>query len=161
MERNVTSKSVNMKLLSNPKTEYLLDASLEYLHNESLEWLNEMDFWRDEMAFFQKLLHKEGLKDAFPSERLAALDKQLIGIITNKLEKIMNEVRDHERSLAALIKTTSFQKEENYRHMHRQLLWDIWDIHTAIRNFKKDVFAFVRRYQPSTCINLYEQNYRF
>jgi hypothetical protein len=52
-----------MKLLSNPKTEYLLDASFEYLHNESLEWLNEMDFWRDEMAFFQKLLHKEGFPE--------------------------------------------------------------------------------------------------
>jgi hypothetical protein len=150
-----------MDLLSKPKTEYLLDASLEFLHGESLEWLKEMEFWQDEMAFFYKLLHKEGLKEAFPSKELAAIDQEQVGITSDKLDKALNEVRSHERSLAALIKTTSFEEEENYRHIHRQLLHDITDIYVLIRNFKTAVFTFVRKYQPSICINLYEQNYRF
>jgi hypothetical protein len=41
-----------MELLTSQKMEYLLDASLQALHAESLEWIQEIDFWKDEMIFF-------------------------------------------------------------------------------------------------------------
>ncbi len=137
-----------MELLFSPRMEYLLDASLETLHSESLEWLKEIGFWQDEMAFFYKLLHKKESKESFPSEELAALEKKLVGITGDKLDKTMNEVQNHERFLASLMRTTSFHEEENYRQAHRRLLQDIYDIHALIRDFKKDVFVFVQQYQP-------------
>lgn len=137
-----------MELLSSPKMGYLLDASLESLHSESLEWQKEISFWQDEMAFFYKLLHKKESKESFPSRELAAIEMKLVGITGDKLDKVMNAVQNHERSLALLIRTTSFQEEENYRQAHRRLLQDVYDVHILIRNFKKDVFAFVEQYQP-------------
>src|SRR5688572_8049526 len=136
-----------MELLSSPKMGYLLDASLESLHSESQEWLKEIGFWQDEMAFFYKLLHKKESKESFPSKELAAIEKKLVGITSDMLDKIMNAVQNHERSLALLIRTTSFQEEENYRQAHRRLLQDVYEVHVVIRNFKKDVFAFVQQYQ--------------
>ena len=50
---------MNTKTL-NPKTEYLLGAGLDVLHFESREWLDTIDFWKDEIRFFNDLLkHKE------------------------------------------------------------------------------------------------------
>ena len=41
-----------MELLTSPKATYLLEADLVILHEESQEWLNDISFWRDEIAFF-------------------------------------------------------------------------------------------------------------
>ena len=137
-----------MELLSNPRTEYLLDASFDSLHSESLDWLKEISFWQDEMVFFYKLLHKKASKESFPSKELAAIERKLVGIIGDKLDRIKNEVQNHERSLALLMRTTNLQEKENYRQAHQRLLHEVYDMHAVIRNFKKDVFDFVQQYQP-------------
>ncbi|MBA3706528.1 MAG: hypothetical protein H0W84_11715 [Bacteroidetes bacterium] len=48
-----------MELLANPKSKYLLDAGLEILHEQSIEWLNDIEFWHDEIAFFYSLVIKK------------------------------------------------------------------------------------------------------
>ena len=43
---------------SNPKTELLLGASLDVLHQESREWIDTIAFWKDEIKFFSNILDK-------------------------------------------------------------------------------------------------------
>ena len=50
-----------MKLLTTPKTAYLLEAGLEVFHGQSNEWLNEIAFWKDESAFLFTLIVKKHL----------------------------------------------------------------------------------------------------
>lgn len=136
-----------MQLLSNPKTDYLLEASLESLHAESLEWLKEIDFWRDEMAFFYKLLRKSQSSKAYPTTELAAVEMELVSLTSDKVDKIRKEVLRHERELSAVIRSISSGEEESYRDAHRKLLMEIYEIHVQIRSFKSDVFAFVHKYE--------------
>ncbi|CAN5186394.1 hypothetical protein BH23BAC2_BH23BAC2_01620 [soil metagenome] len=136
-----------MELLANPKTEYLLQASLTTLHVESQEWLKEIEFWRDELAFFYKLLReKESIED-FPKEALVAMQKELVRIDSEKLEVMKNQVHSHENSLAALLKTTSLQDEELYRETHRKLLIEIYEVQRLIRIYKKELFSFIYQYK--------------
>jgi hypothetical protein len=136
-----------MELLANPKTEYLLQASLATLHVESQEWLKEIEFWRDELAFFYKLLReKESIED-FPKEALTAMQKELVRIDSEKLEVMKNQVHSHENSLSALLKTTSLQDEEQYRETHRKLLIEIYEVQSLIRNYKKELFSFISHYK--------------
>ena len=44
------------ELLTSSKKDFLLEAPLEILHSESLEWLEEVEFWKDESAFFYALI---------------------------------------------------------------------------------------------------------
>lgn len=136
-----------MQLLSNPKTDYLLEASLESLHAESLEWLNEIAFWSDEMAFFYKLLRKSQSLKAYPSAELAAVDLELVSLTSDKVDKLRNDVLRHERELSAVIRSISTGEEERYRETHRKLLMEIYDTHLQIRAFKKEVFSFVQKYE--------------
>ena len=48
----------------NPKKELLLGAGLDVLHQESHEWLDTIDFWKDETRFFANLLQKRLQKTA-------------------------------------------------------------------------------------------------
>jgi hypothetical protein len=134
-----------MELLIYPKTDYLLDASLESLHAESQAWLQNIDFWTDEMAFFYKLLHKKELIETYPSRELAAIEKELIKVYGERLEKARTEIQSHERLLGALVKSTSFVEDENYREKHRKLVLEIFDIQVLIRSFKKKVFDFIKK----------------
>ncbi len=134
-----------MELLTYPKTEYLLDASLESLHAESLTWQKDIDFWTEEMAFYHKLLHKKELVETYPPLDLAFLEKDLIKIYGERLDKSRMEIKSHERALTSVIKSTSLQEEENFRETHRRILMEIYEIQMLIRIFKKRVFEFIKK----------------
>ena len=65
-------------LIANPKAQYLLGAGLDVLHFESREWLDTLDFYTDEVRFFENLLNKkEASKNNNPEyeKMLKDLDK--------------------------------------------------------------------------------------
>lgn len=132
-----------MELINAPKTEYLLDASLESLHAESREWLSDIDFWNEEMSFFYKLVHlREPHHLSFPSADLAGLEKELIRIAAD-LSEVKSAIEGHERTLRAVIQNTSLSEEQDYRERHRSLDMKVRRTHGLIRRFKKQVFAFI------------------
>jgi hypothetical protein len=134
-----------MEMISGPKTEYLLDASLATLHAESREWLSELNFWNEEMSCFYKLLHKNATSSGFPTSELADLEKEMIRITSEDLIRVKNEVETHERTLGAIMKNTSFGEQRQYRERHKMILDDIYALQLAIRRFKKSVFALVKK----------------
>lgn len=135
-----------MELLTYSKSAYLLNASLESLHVESREWLNEIGFFKDEVAFFQHFIQKKETIKSFPAQEFTALEKELINI-SNELDKIREKVESHEQSLAELFKSTRIQEEETFRQSHRKLLHEMYDLHFIFRKFKKNVFSFVKKYE--------------
>lgn len=135
-------KEITMELLTFPKNEYLLDASLEDLHAQSQEWIKEIDFWNDEISFFYKLLHKKETKNVFPARELAEIEKTLIRINSEDMLRLRDEVLNHERLLSILIRSTSLSEEQVYREAHRRLYRDMYKLNDLIRAFKKSVFSF-------------------
>ena len=136
-----------MELLMYPKTDYLLNTSLESLHAESREWLREIDFWKDEMAFFYNLIHEKSKGKAFPQAEAAAFERELLEVNTNKLDSLRNQVRSHEQALSTLFTATVLQEEEKYRETHRKLLQEMYDCHLVIRNFKKNIFSYIQKFE--------------
>jgi hypothetical protein len=136
-----------MELLSYPNSKYLLETSIDSLHADSLEWLREIEFWKDEMTFFYKLLHKKNAFTGFPTEELAALDKELIQINSDKLDKIKKEVQNHEQLLSVIIKTPTLWEKEKYSEAHHHLLLEIVAVSELIKELKRTVFYFSKKYE--------------
>lgn len=136
-------KRTHMELLTNPNTDYLLNAPLEPLHSESMLWLKELDFWSDEMIFFYKLLHNKDTAKAFPSGEVAAIEKELIRLNGEMLDALRNKVAGHEQELALVYKATSVSGGQRYRDAHRKLLEEMHLLQLEIRKFKKNIFSFV------------------
>lgn len=133
-----------MELITNPKIEYLLDASLETLHTESREWLSQINFWRDEMACFYKLLHKSAPPLTFPTKRMAEIEKEMIRIESEDITRVKDHVESHERMLWSVVQSNSMTDEDQYRHRHRALVSDLYALQVVIAEFKRAVFALVR-----------------
>ena len=122
----------------------MLDVSLETLHAESREWLNEIAFWSEEMTFFYKLMHLREPHMSFPTEELADLEKNLIQITSERLAKLKDDVECHEKILGALVRNSSLGEECKYRDSHRNLLGRMYDQQHIIKEFKRKIFSFVR-----------------
>lgn len=136
-----------MELLTTPKTNYLLNASLETLHVESSEWLREINFWNDELNFFMKLIAIKREISGFPASELGKLEKQLTHITNQKIERLRKGVESHERLLSSLFKADTFGDEESYRYAHKKLLKEMYEVNKLIRDFKKDFFSFIHKHQ--------------
>lgn len=136
-----------MEILTNNGTEYLLAASLEQLHHESKDWVKEVDFWKDEMSFFYKLLHSKTPPKSFPGKALASVDEKLVRINADLLDPLTHALRTHEQSLAMMVKTTSLQDEDSYRERHKSLLAQMQDAQHLIRSLKRYVFSFMQTYE--------------
>jgi hypothetical protein len=134
-----------MELISSPRTDYMLDVSLEALHAESRAWLSEINFWSEEMSCFYKLLHRSLPSLSFPPRELAEIEKEMIRINSDDLIKVKSQVERHERELAAVMKNVSVTEEKDYRHNHRVLLNDMYALQKTLRKFKTAVFALVKQ----------------
>ncbi len=134
-----------MELLTYPHSEYLLEASIDTLHAESIEWLNEIEFWGDEIGFFYKLLHRQKTKNRFPSEEMADAEMALIKLNTDKLDKLRLGVISHERLLSSFMKSNSMPEEQVYRETHVKLLSDMHDFEKEIRVFKRNIFLLAEK----------------
>jgi len=130
-----------MDFLTQHDSTYLLNASLGSLHEESNSWLEEINFWQSETAFFFKLLNKRMPMKDFPSEKLSLLERGLVDIQTLWLDKSKKEVLNHERTLAALLQNQFSSDEEEFRMEHQRLREMIYNVQDMIKRFKNDVFA--------------------
>lgn len=131
-----------MEALISPKTEYLLQGGLEVLHEQSYEWLSEVDFIKEEISFFNTLLKKKDVTD-FPTEQLAALSKKLTSF-NSDLTVLHNKIIEHERWLADMIKTNTLGRQESYRKVHREVMEDVKKRYADFVQLKKDIFSFVK-----------------
>lgn len=131
-----------MELLTNSKTEYLLDVPLEVLHAETLAWIKELHFWANEVSFFYRLLHHNEVSNVFPSEQLADIDKELVKLNGERLDPIRAGMASHERMLASLFNPPSVADEQAYRENHRRLNLDMYILHQEIRQLKQRVCSF-------------------
>lgn len=131
-----------MELLTSPRTEYLLEASLVSLHAESREWLNAIAFWNQEMSFFYKLIHIREPHLDFPTEGIAEIERELIAITSDSLHQMKVSVEKHEEALRTMATNYSSGEETAYRDEHRKLVHAMYELQTQITKFKQRVYSY-------------------
>lgn len=142
---------ISMEIINNVETEYLIDASLESLHDESCVWISQIDFWNEEISFFYKLIHLKERRPSLPGAELASLDKQLIKLEEN-LGQVKSKVQHQERMLSVAIRNIPMEEEQEYRERHRNLLMEMHSTRDLIRAFKRDAFFLVSSSSPNGCL---------
>lgn len=132
-----------MELLESAKTGFLLEAPLEILHEESMEWLEEIEFWKDEVAFFYKLMITKGERKP-PTKSLLSIQNQIIYFSSEKLDDLKLEIQTHERFLSRMMKAIR-QDEGAYRSKHRILSKNVSEFEKQFKEMKKKVFLLVKK----------------
>lgn len=131
------------KTISNPKETLLLGAGLDILHFESREWVETINFWKDEIKFFDNLLKKKVATDESKKEfveMLSNLDKIHQDLFNDFEEDIMA----HEKMLSRLQQGEKGLSDGEYREKHRRLLGRMETFKSNFRQFKKVVFNLAK-----------------
>jgi len=134
-----------MKMLTTPKAKYLLEGGLEVLHSQSIEWLSEIEFWRDETAFLYAYILKKGTH-SIPSRAkdiMHKIEKELIRLRGEELNELQEIVEKHEVYLGKIIEFSD-EDEESYRDKHRTLTFKFHQLESRIKSLKKEVYNLTK-----------------
>ncbi len=127
-------------ITSNRKTELLLGAGLDVLHQESREWQETIAFWKDETRFFADLLEKKETEASDYGKMLQNLDM----VHENLFDYLANDIIDHEKLLSLLVNGEKGLSDGQYREKHRNLKNGMETFISDFREFKKMVLRIVK-----------------
>ncbi|RMG82034.1 MAG: hypothetical protein D6714_11965 [Bacteroidetes bacterium] len=113
------------------------------MHHESLEWLDTIAFWKDEMKFFDKLLHMSEPIEA-NLKRHRQLLEDLENLQKDLYDQLEQDVIDHEKLLARLLKAERGYADQDYREKHRRLKNRMETMMNDFKTFKRTVFEYVK-----------------
>jgi hypothetical protein len=135
-----------MELLTSPKQTYLLEAGLEVLHEQTTEWLSEINFWRDEAAFLYSLVvtRTSDLVPVNSKNSFEKIEQELLNITGDELDKLENLVNDHEKILTYLVECRE-EEQGNYRDKHREMTITFDQFEKRFRSLKKEIFTLIER----------------
>lgn len=131
-------------LIANPKAQYLLGAGLDVLHFESREWLDTLDFYTDEVRFFENLLNKkEASKNNNPEyeKMLKDLDK----IHKDLFDDLKESIIQHEQLLSRIELAEKGLSDNDYREKHQHIYNKMNTFSNDFKTFKKIVFDYSKR----------------
>ena len=136
-----------MKLLTSPKAQYLLFAGVEVLHEQSIEWLNEIAFWRDETAFLYSLLVNKTLRfvPITAKNNIERVEAELITLTGGELDDLQQAVELHEKVLNNVVSGKHTADEQSYREQHYQLTLTFNKFETRFKFLKKEIFDLAKQ----------------
>ena len=108
-----------MERLTPATSQFLLNAGIEDLHQQSNEWLSELAFWRDEVAFLYALIVKKTLTvlPIADKDKLDLIEAELVRITGGELDDLYDEVSMHAYYLSQMIESKK-EDQESYREKH-------------------------------------------
>ena len=133
-----------MELLTASNSEYLLNGSIEMLHKQSTLWIDEVEFWRDELAFFYALIVKKTLK-GFPDNiktQVENTEKELVDLSSGDLGDLFDKIISHEVALSLLLES-KYEDEQSYREKHLAIAAKVKEFELRFKALKKEVFKIV------------------
>ncbi|SNR69877.1 hypothetical protein SAMN06265371_10931 [Lutibacter agarilyticus] len=120
------------------------EKSIEELHNDSIVWISEINFIRDEIRFLEHLL-----KDNYIDCLSAGLYKKIETLVNQmSFERVAGKtleivIKEQEAVLSNLIKTNSVLSNKNYLDNHRKLEFEMDSFAAKYKRIKKEIFEII------------------
>lgn len=133
-----------MENLPSTTSDFLLRESLNDLHKNSRQWVSEVDLWKTELNFFQKLLDKYCTKVTTyqGKKQLGHLQNLITYYQGELLDEFAKAVRKHEKYLSRIL-DGSETDEEAYRVKHEIIEDKIATFRIRFKDYKKELFGFI------------------
>jgi len=132
-----------MRVMVAVKKDFYLEVPLVVFHQHCLEWMEDIAFWKIEIKFLYKLVHR-GMKNdpgVFKSAEAKKVEKQLLHISAQALDEWLREIKDHEKFLNKVLKKPRGQDEDLYRTQHKKLAERFRKFEIEYRRMKKKIFS--------------------
>ena len=128
------------------KVKYQAWLSAETMHNDSLKWLSELKFAKDEQLFFNDLVKSYTLQ-FIDSKHFTESNKIINQLIALKKETntLIDFVIKHEKGLKIMVDGVNQIEEENaYKDEHAKLIITVNEFAKKYRILKTQLFTIVK-----------------
>ncbi len=130
-----------------PDIKYIESKSPEELHVESLNWLSELKFIKDEQHFLDELLKSYTLQLAKNQD--FSKNKDIISHLSKLRkngEELLKKIINHENELLILVDGIDQIKEEkHYRFLHSTYLMEVTNYFNEYKDVKRSIFDVVKK----------------
>lgn len=136
-----------MENLKSASTDYLLGRSLIETHKVSTELLSDIELWKVELRFFQKLmdLYSVNCETVDQKKELSHFQNLLIYYDGELLDQYRQRIRRHDKFLAEILDHRANGTEEEYRVEQTELENDLEAFIREFRNYKKEFYSFLEK----------------
>ena len=129
-----------------PNLSFIESKSPEELHVESLNWISEFKFIKDEQHFLDALLKSytlELIKDPNFDTSNKIISK--LSKLRKEGEELLKKMINHENGLLILVDGIDQLKEEKkYRFLHSTYLLEVTNYFNDYKEVKKEIFALIK-----------------
>jgi hypothetical protein len=134
----------NMISVASITDKIIVQQTLLTKHKKTLEWLSATILWKQELAFFQKLL------DAYSPSFTKVEDKQKLDHFQNiviyyrgeLINNLVAKLRLHEKKLADMFETRD-ETNVSYYQEHEELMNQLDSLNTQLLQYKEELFSFL------------------
>jgi len=130
-----------------PNIKYIESKSPDELHVESLNWISELKFIKDEQRFLNDLLKSFTLQLLENQE--FSKNREIINNLTKIRkggEQLLKKLINHENELLILVDGIDQIKEEkHYRFLHSTYLLEVTNYFNDYKSLKKEIFRVVKQ----------------
>lgn len=125
---------------------YILQPILIGKHRKTLDWISATQFWKRELAFYQKVLDKHA--NSFTSEDEKKQIDHFQSIILyykgELLDSFRTKLRVHEKRLANMLESHD-ESDIRYFKEHDQLMTDMEAVSKQLNIYKEEFFTFIEK----------------
>ncbi len=129
-----------------PNIKYIESKNPDELHVESLNWISELKFIKDEQHFLDELLKSYTIQ--LIENQDFSKNKKIISQLSKLRktgEKLLKKLINHENELLILVDGIDQIKEEkHYRFLHSTYLLEVTNYFNDYKAIKRDIFIVVK-----------------
>lgn len=128
-------------------TEYLLPPGLGDLHQKTLTWESNIELWKRELSFFQKLISEYGTQLQLREHiREREHFRMLLNYYKDQLmNSFANKMIKHESKLKSLMSDGKLQDESKYRDEHHELERQIAAFEKELHCYKNELYLLIEK----------------
>lgn len=121
----------------------LIEAPLSVIHQDSLAWLEDIYFLKDECAFLVTLIRNTRNAPLLKTKPAKAIEKQLVGYAVRRFDDLIAEVQEHEKFLDDILEGKN-NDEQLLRRRHKVIAGKVAKLETEFRKLKRQIFGLVK-----------------
>jgi excinuclease UvrABC helicase subunit UvrB len=122
-------------------------AKIEVLHDEHREWINKLDFYKEDLTILRKR-HDEVATKNTSQEVMAMVEhfqSQFI-IQRNEIDEFRHAIKEHENHLQAAINNNPVAINRQRLHDHPEMRERMARFEKLFQEFRMDLLHFVSKY---------------
>ena len=124
---------------------YIEWISPEDMHAETVEWMSELNFLKDEQRFLNSLV--KHYTSSLAERKIYEKSKEIVGSILdaeNELKTLSRKIQVHENQLEILVDDVDQPlMEQAYKETHKALISEVHNYLKEYRQLKKRLFNLI------------------